>query len=116
MKEKEAIKKVYDEIHASDALFGKVMELNMKSCKAKAVVKYVAASIAAATLAFGASNGICYAATGESLVSKVIVLINGEETEQEMVWTSEGDKVYGEVTIEVEDGDSASISFTEEAK
>lgn len=109
MKNREAIQHVYDEIHAPDALFGKVMEMNKKESKMRNVVKYAMGTAAAFAIAMITSNGICYAATGETWISKAIVYINGEATEQEMTWYQEGDLVYGEIEVDVEDGEEAQV-------
>ena len=91
MKNRESVKRLYDEIHAPDALFGKVMEMDKKQSKVRNIVKYAMGTAAALALAFVTSNGICYAATGQTWVSKAIVYINGEATEQELEWHQEGD-------------------------
>lgn len=49
-----------------------------------------------------ASNGICYAATGHSWVTKAIVYINGEASEQDIVMEKQ------------EDGNVQSIDMTPE--
>lgn len=111
MKNKETIKHVYDEIHAPDALFGKVMEMdkNKKQPKARNVIKYAMGTAAAMVFAFVTSNGICYAATGETWVSKAIIYINGEATEQELEWHQEGELLYSTIEIPVEEGDDARV-------
>ena len=47
MKERESVKKVYDEIHAPEALLRKVMEMNKKDFKFRNAVKFVAMAAAA---------------------------------------------------------------------
>lgn len=109
MKNRGSVKSLYDEIHAPDALFGKVMEMDKKQSKARNVIKYVMGTAAALVLAFVTSNGICYAATGETWVSKAIVYINGEATEQELEWHQEGDLLYSTIEVPVEEGDEARV-------
>jgi len=109
MKNKENVKLVYDEIHAPDALFGKVMEMNRKQSKVRNIVKYAMGTAAAFALAFVTSNGICYAATGQTWISKAIVYINGEATEQELEWHQEGDLLYSTIDVPVEEGDEARV-------
>lgn len=109
MKNRESIKHVYDEIHAPDALFGKVMEMDKKQSKVRNVVKYAMGTAAAFAIAMITSNGICYAATGETWITKAIVYINGEATEQEMEWHQEGDLLYSEIQVPVEEGDEAKV-------
>lgn len=109
MKNRESVKRLYDEIHAPDALFGKVMEMDKKQSKVRNIVKYAMGTAAALALAFVTSNGICYAATGQTWVSKAIVYINGEATEQELEWHQEGDLLYSTIEVPVEEGDEARV-------
>lgn len=109
MKNRESIKHVYDEIHAPDALFGKVMEMDKKQSKMRNVVKYAMGTAAAFALAFVTSNGICYAATGVTWISKAIVYINGRATEQEMEWHQKGDLIYSRLEIPVEEDGEAEV-------
>lgn len=109
MNNKDAIRRVYDEIHAPDALFGKVMEMDMKKSSLRNVMKYAAGTAAALAIALVASNGICYAATGETWISKAIVYINGVETEMDVTWHENGDNVYGEIEVPVEDAEGSHV-------
>lgn len=109
MKNRESVKRVYDEIHAPDALFGKVMEMDKKQSKVRNIVKYAMGTAAALALAFVTSNGICYAATGQTWISKAIVYINGEAMEQELEWHEEGDLLYSTIEVPVEEGDEAQV-------
>lgn len=109
MKNREAVKHVYDEIHAPEALSGKVMEMDKKQSKVRNIVKYAMGTAAALALAFVTSNGICYAATGQTWVSKAIVYINGETMEQELEWHQEGDLLYSTIELPVEEGDGARV-------
>lgn len=111
MKNQEIFKQTFDEIHAPDVLFGKVMDLQMekKEFKTRNVVKAAVCALALGMGLFGAGNGICYAATGETLITKMKVVINGEETQQEVQWTQEGDSYHGEVVIPSEDGSSVTV-------
>ena len=109
MKNRESVKRVYDEIHAPDALFGKVMEMDKKQSKVRNIVKYAMGTAAALALAFVTSNGICYAATGQTWISKAIVYINGEAMEQEIEWHQEGDLLYSTIEVPVEEGDEAQV-------
>ncbi len=105
MKERESVKKVYDEIHAPEALLRKVMEMNKKDFKFRNAVKFVAMAAAALAITVVASNGICYAATGETWIGKMKVLINGVETEQEVTWEQQEDMLVGTIEMEVEEGE-----------
>ena len=85
MNNKEQIKNVYDEIHASDALFRKVRNMNKKESKSRNIVKFAATAAAGLALMLATSNGICYAATGETLTTKVKYFINGIERTQILI-------------------------------
>ena len=106
MNNRDYVRGAYDEIHAPDALFGKVMDMKNKEVKKfdkRNVLKYAAAFMAFA-IAFAGSNGICYAATGETWVKKAYVYINGEKQEVDMTWSQDGDTLVGQAEITTDDG------------
>ncbi|MBO5387489.1 MAG: hypothetical protein J6A59_05040 [Lachnospiraceae bacterium] len=106
MNNRDYVRGAYDEIHAPDALFGKVMDMKNKEVKKfdkRNVLKYAAAFMAFA-IAFAGSNGICYAATGETWVEKAYVYINGEKQEVDMTWSQDGDTLVGQAEITTDDG------------
>ena len=106
MNNRDYVRGAYDEIHAPDALFGKVMDMKNKEVKKfdkRNVLKY-AAAFAAIAVAFAGSNGICYAATGETWVEKAYVYINGEKQEVDMTWSQDGDTLVGQAEITTDDG------------
>lgn len=109
MREQEKYKQMMNEIHVSETTLRKVMEMDMSKnmLNKKRMMKKIGAVAAALTLCIVASNGICYAATGHSWVTKAIIYINGEESEQEIVLEEQED---GTVSFEVEapdDGESS---------
>ncbi len=108
---KEKIRKVYDEIHAPEALLGKVMEMKKDEFKGRTAVKYIAAAVLALAITVVASNGICYAATGETWIGKMKVWINGVETEQDVTWQQDGDTLVGIMEMEVEEGEPLSLEI-----
>jgi len=108
------IKQVYDEIHAPEALLGKVMEMKKDEFKGRMMVKYIAA-VLALVITVVASNGICYAATGETWIGKMKVWINGVETEQEVTWQQDGDVLYGVMEMEVEEGEPFEMEIATDA-
>ena len=108
------IKSVYDEIHAPEVLLGKVMEMKKEEFKGRMLVKYVAAAVLALIITVVASNGICYAATGETWISKIKILVNGEEREQDIIWYQEGDVFYGTIEIEAEVGEPMEVTVSSE--
>lgn len=110
MSEQEKYKQMMNEIHVSDTTLRKVMEMDMskKMLNKKRMMKKMGAVAAALTLCVVASNGICYAATGHSWVTKAIIYINGEKVEQDVVLEEQED---GTVSFEVEapDGEECSV-------
>nr|MBQ8253452.1 hypothetical protein [Lachnospiraceae bacterium] len=111
MNNAEKFKRIYDELHAPEDLLGKVMDLKMEKSefKTRNVIKAAVCALAVTIGTFVAGNGICYAATGESLVTKIKVVINGEETEKDVQWTQNGDAFHGEIVIPSEDGASVTV-------
>ena len=85
MKNREKMKRIYNEIHAPEAFVWKVMNMNKaketKRFKTRNVIRYAVCTLAVIATTFVTSNGICYATTGETLFSKVKVIINHQETE-----------------------------------
>ena len=113
MNNKEKVANMYKDIHASEALFRKVRSMNKKEFGFRNVMKYAVTTAAAAAFMFFASNGVCYAATGESLTTKISLLINGEEQEADVVWTADEEGVYGELEVNVEEGDDVYFEITD---
>ena len=64
MKNREKVERVYDEIHAPEALVWKVMdmskEMKTKEFKTRNVVKYAVCTLAVVVATFAASNGIAF--------------------------------------------------------
>lgn len=113
MSNKSYYKGTFDEVHIPKALLGKVVNMDMDKTKKRKTnkLRVALASVAAFALCMIVSNGICFAATGETWVSKVIMTINGEEVEQEVTWHQEGDVIIGELEYELENEEDE-ISIT----
>ncbi len=77
------------------------------------VMKRVVAAAAVVALCVGASNGICYAATGATWVEKMVVYFNGEPVEKpvKVSTTGNGDYTY---TIDVPEDSSSMMIVTDE--
>ena len=87
MKNEKWYKETFDKVHVPGELLGKVMDMeNQTEKKAKRGWRYAMGALAAALGLFVASNGICYAATGETWVSRMTVYFNGEKYEGEVTW------------------------------
>ena len=102
MKEAENVKKVYEQIHAPEALLGKVMEMKKDTFKFRNCMKFAVAALAALVLTFVAGNGVCYAATGETLFSKIKVSINGKEVTPEVKWEERDGNMVGSFEMELD--------------
>ena len=105
MNEENNIKEVYDQIHAPEALLGKVMEMKKDTFKFRNCVKFAVAAVAALALTFVAGNGICYAATGETLFSKIKVCINGTEVTPDITWEEEDGIMVGTFEMDLDSVD-----------
>ena len=72
----------YTHLHASADLIGKVKGIPMEKTKKRTTaLKFATATCAALLGVFVVTNGVCYAATGETWVEKATVYINGEPVE-----------------------------------
>lgn len=71
MSNKEWYKESFDQVHIPEAVLGKVrnMEKKQKIIKRKSKLRYAVTVIAVLMLCFAVSNGITYAATGESVAT-----------------------------------------------
>jgi hypothetical protein len=105
MNNAEDVKKVYDQIHAPEALLGKVMEMKKDTFKFRNGIKYAIAAVAALVLTVAASNGICYAATGETWFSKIKVSINGKEVTPDVTWEEKDGTMVGSFEMELDSVD-----------
>ena len=75
-------KAMMGEVHASADLIGKVKGIPMEKTKKRTTaLKFATATCAALLGVFVVTNGVCYAATGETWVEKATVYINGEPVE-----------------------------------
>ncbi len=111
MNNQEKFKQTFDQVHAPEELLGKVMDMQMekKEFRTRNLVKALVCAVALGLGLFGAGNGICYAATGESLVTKMKVIIDGEEKLYDVEWKQQGNVYHGNVTIPSEDGSSVTV-------
>lgn len=115
MEMKEKFKQTFDEVHAPEDLFGKVMELNMKKreFKTRNLIKAAVCALVITTGVVAAGNGICYAATGESLVTTVKIMVNGQQVQPENVkWEKNGEEYEGSIILPSEDGTSVGLFIT----
>lgn len=76
-----------------------------KTKKRTTALKFATATYAALLGVFVVTNGVCYAATGETWVEKATVYINGEPVEMDVQMSQNGDTTVGEINYTVEDAD-----------
>ena len=99
-------KAMMGEVHASADLIGKVKGIPMEKTKKRTTaLKFATATCAALLGVFVVTNGVCYAATGETWVEKATVYINGEPVEMDVQMSQNGDTTVGEINYTVEDAD-----------
>ncbi|MBR3823864.1 MAG: hypothetical protein IKJ39_01555 [Lachnospiraceae bacterium] len=86
MTNKEKYKQAFSGLHASIDVG---MEDIMKK-KSANIAKRIAVAAVALAIGFAGSNGVCYAATGETWVEKVFLKVNGVDTEVKKMELEEG--------------------------
>lgn len=101
MKNQEQYRQMMNEIHVSDATLRKVMEINMNKgmLNRRNFMRKMEAIAAAMMICLIGSNGIAYAATGETWLTKAIVYINGEKVTQDVLLEDHGD---GTITFKMD--------------
>ncbi|WP_304856414.1 hypothetical protein [Adlercreutzia caecimuris] len=91
----------------------------MEKTKRRGVALRLATATCAGLLGvFVVTNGVCYAATGETWVEKATVWVNGEPVEMDVQMRQEGDVAVGTVEYTVEDavGEGGDIAMTMSAE
>ena len=86
MTNREKYKQAFSVLHASTDVR---MEDIMKK-KSANIAKRIAVAAVALVVGFAGSNGVCYAATGETWVEKVFLKVNGVDTEVKKMELDEG--------------------------
>ncbi len=112
-------KAMMGEVHASADLIGKVKGIPMEKTKKRGVALRLATATCAGLLGvFVVTNGVCYAATGETWVEKATVWVNGEPMEMDVQMSQQGDVTVGTVEYTVEDavGEGGDIAMTMSAE
>lgn len=112
-------KAMMGEVHASADLIGKVKGIPMEKTKKRGVALRLATATCAGLLGvFVVTNGVCYAATGETWVEKATVWVNGEPMEMDVQMSQQGDVTVGTVEYTMEDaaGEGGDIAMTMSAE
>lgn len=102
MTNKEKYKQAFSGLHASIDVR---MEDIMKK-KSANITKRIAVAAAALAIGFAGSNGVCYAATGETWVEKVFVKVNGTDTEAIVTENEDGTVSYDIKLEPYQDGEN----------
>lgn len=107
MNNREFYTDTFNEIHVPAAVLGKVRNMKMKkiTIKRQNKLRHAISVIAVLAVCLIASNGICYAATGDTWIQKVTFYMNGEKQELDMTMHKEGNTIVGEVTREIDEGE-----------
>lgn len=115
MNNKEFYTDTFNEVHVPAAVLGKVRDMKMEraAIKRQSKLRYAVSAVAVLAVCLIASNGICYAATGDTWIQKVSFYVNGEKQELDVTMHKEGDTVVGEVTREVDEGEEAYVITTD---
>ena len=115
MNNKEFYTDTFNEVHVPAAVLGKVRDMKMEraAIKRQSKLRYAVSAVAVLAVCLIASNGICYAATGDTWIQKVSFYVNGEKQELDVTMHKEGDTVVGEVTREVDEGEEAYVVTTD---
>lgn len=114
MKNSELYKRAFDEVHAPQALLGKVMGMKMEEKKIRRQKGFKTAIAAAFAFIFciAVSNGVCYAATGSTWMEQITLYINGEKVEKDVTWyETEDGTIYGTFTEESEGEVEGTVYF-----
>lgn len=111
MNNKEFYTDTFNEVHVPAAVLGKVRDMKMEktTIKRQNKLRYAVSAVAFLAVCLIASNGICYAATGDTWIQKVTFYVNGEKQELDMTMHKEGDTLVGEVTREIDGKESYMI-------
>lgn len=106
-------------VHASADLRRKVRDIPMEKTKRRGMALRLATATCAGLLGvFVVTNGVCYAATGETWVEKATVWVNGEPVEMDVQLSQQGNVTVGtvEYTVEDADGEGGDIAMTMSAE
>lgn len=121
MTERPDYKTMMEQIHAPSSVVEKARNIPMEKGAIKQAFKrnalhYSAAAAAVLVAVFIVSNGVCYAATGETWVEKATVYVNGEPEEMDVTMSQPNDETtIAEITYDTADGnDEISMTFTAE--
>ncbi len=109
MTNKEKYKQAFSVLHASTDVR---MEDIMKR-KSVNIAKRIAVAAVALTVGFVGSNGVCYAATGETWVEKVFIKVNGVEKEAIITEFEDGTVCYGVQLDPYQDGENSVDRYVE---
>lgn len=111
-------KTMMEQIHAPSDVAEKARRIPMeqglvKQALRRNAARYMATAAAALLAIFVVTNGVSYAATGETWIEKATVFINGEAEEVDVHMTRLDDgTTVGEITCEVGDDETGNIGIS----
>lgn len=109
MTNKEKYKQAFSVLHASTD----VRKEDIMKKKSAYMAKRIAVAAIALVVGFAGSNGVCYAATGETWVEKVFVKVNGVEREATVTEFEDGTVCYGVQLEPYQDGENRVDRYVE---
>lgn len=114
MSNRSQYKAMMEDVHAPAELLARVKGAPMekKQIARGFALRYAAATCAALLGIFAVTNGVCYAATGETWVEKATVYINGQATEVDVHMSQNGTVTTAEMTYEISDGEGGAVEMT----
>lgn len=113
MSNRSQYKAMMEEVHAPANVLARVKGIPMEKKQVGGFALRTATVACAALLgAFAVTNGVCYAATGETWVEKATVYINGEEKQVDVQMHQEGDTTVAEMEYEIADGSGSIVLST----
>lgn len=107
-------KAMMEEIHAPAKLLEKTKGVSVNKTKyaRRFFLRYATVSMAALLGVFVVTNGVCYAATGETWVEKATVWVNGTPVDVDVYTYQDGEVYTRELTYNVGDDEAAGMSLS----
>lgn len=104
-----------DQVRAPERVLGRAKDITMEKTKrAPLALKYATVTMVALLSVFAVTNGVCYAATGETWVQHFTTTIDGQPVDITVKATDTENERVGEVIVTAKgDGEGAELSSDE---
>lgn len=100
MSNKAAYRAMMDQVRAPERVLGKAKDITMeKSKRAPLALKYATVTVASLLSVFVVTNGVCYAATGETWVEHFTMTVDGQPVDITVKALDTEDERIGEVVV-----------------